>query len=114
MGVSLLYVIGSRSGAVNRMGSENEVEQSRIRPRTVTDGAELDRLRTAITRKCLSQKTALSLVHRLTMSAEKQWRWLSGLRYLADVIADVKFIDGVEEKETGGRAAAFRRAIPQI
>ena len=44
MGVSLLYVIGSRSGAVNRMGSENEVEQSLVRPRTVTDGAELARI----------------------------------------------------------------------
>ena len=46
MGVSLLYVIGSRSGAVNRMGSENEVEQSLERSRTVTDGAELGRMRT--------------------------------------------------------------------
>lgn len=39
MGISLLFVIGSRSGAVNRTGSENEAEQSFLRPRTMTDTA---------------------------------------------------------------------------
>ena len=72
------------------------------------------RLRTAKTRNCLSEKTALSLVHQLAMSAEKRWRRLRGFRHLADVIADVRFTDGVEEKETGRRAAGFRTAIHQI
>ena len=72
------------------------------------------RLRTAKTRNCLSEKTALSLVHQLAMIAEKRWRRLRGFRHLADVIADVRFTDGVKEKETGGRAAGFRKAIHQI
>ncbi len=38
------------------------------------------RLRTAKTRNCLSEKSALSLVHQLAMSAEKRWRPLRGLR----------------------------------
>ena len=63
------------------------------------------RLRTAKTRNCLSEKTALSLVHQLAMSAQKRWRRLRGFRQLACVLADVKFIDGVDEKETGGKAA---------
>ena len=72
------------------------------------------RLRTAKTRNCLSEKTALSLVHQLAMSAQKRWRRLRGFRHLADVIADVRFINGVEEKETGGRAAGFRTTIHKI
>ena len=72
------------------------------------------RLRTAKTRDCLSEKTALSLVHQLAMSAEKRWGRLRGLRHPADVIADVRFTDGVEEKKTGGRAAGFRVAIHNI
>ena len=72
------------------------------------------RLRTVKTRNCLSEKTALSLVHQLAMSAEKRWRRLRGFRYLADVITDVRFIDGVNEKETGRKAAEFRSAIHQI
>ena len=63
------------------------------------------RLRTAKTRNCLSEKTALSLVHQLAMSAQKGWRRLRGFRHLADVITDVRFIDGVDVKETGGKAA---------
>ena len=72
------------------------------------------RLRTAKTRNCLSEKTALCLVHQLAMSAEKRWRRLRGFRHLAEVIADVRFTDGVEEKETGRRAAGFATAIHQI
>jgi len=72
------------------------------------------RLRTAKTRNCLSEKTALSLVHQLAMSAEKRWGRLSGLRHLADVITDVRFIDGVKEKETGREAAELRTAIHNI
>ena len=63
------------------------------------------RLRTVKTRNCLSEKTALSLVHQLAMSAQKRWRRLRGFRQLADVLADVRFIDGVDERETGRKAA---------
>ena len=63
------------------------------------------RLRTVKTRNCLSEKTALSLVHQLAMSARKRWRRLRGFRHLAGVLADVKFIDGVDERETGRKAA---------
>ena len=57
---------------------------------------------------------ALSLVHQLAMSVQKRWRRLRGFRHLADVIADVRFTDGVEEKKTGRRAAGFETAIHQI
>ena len=63
------------------------------------------RLRTAKTRNCLSEKTALSLVHQLAMSAQKRWRRLRGFRQLACVLADMKFIDGIDERETGRKAA---------
>ena len=63
------------------------------------------RLRTVKTRNCLSVKTALSLVHQLAMSAQKRWRRLRGFRQMASVVADVKFIDGVDERETGRKAA---------
>ncbi len=72
------------------------------------------RLRTAKTRNCLSEKSALSLVHQLAMSAEKRWGRLRGLRHLADVITDVRFINGVNEKETGREAAELRTAIHNI
>ena len=72
------------------------------------------RLRTAKTRNCLSEKTALSLVHQLAMSAQKWWRRLRGFRHLADVIADERFLDGVNKEETGRRAAEFRTARHNI
>ncbi len=72
------------------------------------------RLRTAKTRNCLSEKTALSLIHQLAMSAEKRWGRLGGLGHLADVITDVRFINGVNEKETGREAAELKTAIHNI
>lgn len=55
------------------------------------------RLRTAKTRGCLSRDTALNMAFQLTRCAEKNWRRLRGYKHLADVIRDVKFIDGVKE-----------------
>ncbi len=55
-------------------------------------------LRTAKTRNCLSEKTALSLVHQFAMSAENRWHRLRSFRHLADV----RFIDGIDEKNTAG------------
>jgi len=56
------------------------------------------RLRTAKTRGCVSRSTILSMVFKLGLSAEKGWRKLRGFRQLADVINNVKFIDGIDEK----------------
>ena len=64
------------------------------------------RLRTVKTRNCLSAKSGLSMVHQLAMSAQKRWRKLRGFRQLADVIAGVKFIDGVDERKIISRKAA--------
>ena len=63
------------------------------------------RLRTVKTRNCLSAKSGLSMVHQLAMSAQKRWRKLRGFRQLADVIAGVKFIDGVDERKISRKAA---------
>ena len=63
------------------------------------------RLRTRKTRNCVSAKSGLSLIHQLAMSAQKRWRRLRGFRQLADVIAGVKFIDGVDEREISRKAA---------
>lgn len=63
------------------------------------------RLRTVKTRNCLSVTTALSLVHQLAMSAQKRWRRLRGFGQLADLVAKVKFVDGIDERENRRKAA---------
>lgn len=40
------------------------------------------------------------------MSSQMRWRVLRGFRQLADVIAGVKFIDGVDEREISRKTAA--------
>ena len=52
------------------------------------------RLRTAKTRNAVSRASILSMVFKLTQSAEKRWRKLRGFKLLADVIDGVEFIDG--------------------
>ena len=64
------------------------------------------RLRTAKTRNCYSVESGLALMHQLAMSAQKRWRKLRGFKQLADVIAGVKFIDGIDEREISRKAAA--------
>ena len=63
------------------------------------------RLRTRKTRNCLSARTGLSLMHQLAISAQKRWRRLRGFRQLADVVAGVKFVDGVDERNISRKAA---------
>jgi len=63
------------------------------------------RLRSAKTKNCVSARTGLSLVHQLAMSAQKRWRKLRGFRQLADVVAGVTFIDGVDERTISRKAA---------
>lgn len=58
------------------------------------------RLRTDKTRGCLSRETALMMVFKLCVGAQKRWRRLNGSSYMADVIKGVRFVDGIrEEKE---------------
>ncbi len=65
------------------------------------------RLRTARTRGCVSRQSILSLVYQLGMSAQKRWRRLRGFKHLAEVVAGVKFIDGVRaDTEQNSRVAA--------
>lgn len=63
------------------------------------------RLRSQKTKNCVSAKSGLALVHQLAMSAQQRWRKLRGFRQLADVVAGVKFIDGVDEREISRKAA---------
>ena len=64
------------------------------------------RLRMNKTRNCYSVDSGLALMHQLAMSAQKRWRKLRGFRQLADVIAGVKFIDGIDEREISRKVAA--------
>jgi len=57
------------------------------------------RLRTAKTRNCLSRQTLLTMVFKLALSAETRWRRLRGYRRLAEVVEDVRFINGIWEDE---------------
>lgn len=63
------------------------------------------RLRTRKTKNCVSAWSGLSLMHQLAMSAQKRWRRLRGFRQLADVVAGVKFIDGIDERKVSTKAA---------
>ena len=56
------------------------------------------RLRTARTRGCVSRTTLLTMVYKLGLCAEQNWRRMRGFHHLADVIENVKFIDGVKEE----------------
>ena len=56
------------------------------------------RLRTARTRGCVSRTSLLTMVFKLGLCAEQNWRRMRGFHHLADVIENVKFIDGVEEE----------------
>ncbi len=62
-------------------------------------------LRTVKTRNCLSANSGLSLVHQLAMSSQKRWRRLRGFGQLADVVTGVRFIDGMDERKIGRKAA---------
>lgn len=53
------------------------------------------RLRTAKTRGCLSRETMLTMVFRLSLSAQKRWRRLRGFKHLAEVVRGVQFHNGI-------------------
>jgi len=52
------------------------------------------RLRTHKTRGCLSRSTAMTMVFKLVLSAQKRWRRLNASDNLKDVILGVEFRDG--------------------
>ena len=56
------------------------------------------RLRTDKTKGCGSRTACLTMVFKLTQSAEKHWRALNGSALISDVIAGVQFVDGVKEE----------------
>lgn len=64
------------------------------------------RLRTAKTRGCVSRDSILSMVFRLSQSAEKKWRKLRGFKLLADVVQGINFKDGVRVANNADKEAA--------
>lgn len=55
------------------------------------------RLRTTKTRGCVSRAGLLAMVFKLVKTAEQNWRTLKGHALLAQVVAGVKFKDGLQE-----------------
>lgn len=70
------------------------------------------RHRTDRTKGCVSRSTLLGLVYRLGMCAEKRWRRLRGFKRLGELVAGVKFVDGmraqsrIKQNRSAQRAAA--------
>jgi len=54
------------------------------------------RLRSAKTKGCGSRIACLTMVFKLTQSAEKNWRSLNGSNLLPEVIQGVRFVDGLK------------------
>ncbi|MEO8751067.1 MAG: transposase, partial [Casimicrobiaceae bacterium] len=57
------------------------------------------RHRTERTKGCLTREGMLSMIYKLGLSAEKNWRLLRGFKWLAKVIGGVKFRDGIEVQQ---------------
>jgi hypothetical protein len=64
------------------------------------------RHRTIRSKGCLSNKTALAMVYKLTDAAQKSWRRLDDPNQLPKLIQGVKFTDGVEVISPQTQAAA--------
>jgi transposase-like protein len=60
------------------------------------------RHRTYKAKGCFSRTTILTMVFKLCESAQKRWNRLRGFNYLADVICDVKFTNGIRQIEENG------------
>lgn len=56
------------------------------------------KLRTYKTRGCLSRDTGLAMAFKLCQSAQNRWRKLNRSDMMAEVIAGVKFVDGVRQE----------------
>ena len=55
------------------------------------------RLRTGKTEGCGTRRATLMMAFKLAQSAGKGWRKLNGSELLADVIQNVRFVDGITE-----------------
>jgi transposase-like protein len=64
------------------------------------------RHRTARSKGCLSNKTALAMIFKLAEAAQKSWRSLNGRNQLPKLIFGVKFADGIEVVRSQAQAAA--------
>ena len=64
------------------------------------------RRRTARTKGCLSHATALAMVFKLAVTAQKTWRRLTGANQLPKLIQGIQFRDGVEVTDVKKLAAA--------
>jgi putative transposase len=56
------------------------------------------RLRTAKTRGMLTRDTMMTMVFKLSMSAQKRWRRLNRPERLGDLIQGIKFVDGIKQE----------------
>ena len=57
------------------------------------------RLRTVKTRGMLTRDTMLTMVFKLSMSAQKRWRRLNRPERLGELIQGIKFVDGIKQEE---------------
>lgn len=64
------------------------------------------RLRTHKMKNCGNRITTLTMAFKLMETAQKTWHRLRGHKHLADVITDVKFIDGIKQTEDQKQDAA--------
>ena len=53
----------------------------------------------------LTERLLRHLIQQLAMSAQKRWRRLRGFGQFADLVAKVKFVDGIDEREITRNAA---------
>jgi len=58
---------------------------------------------------CVSRDSMLSMVFKLGLSAQQNWRRLRGFEFLAKVIAGVKFRDGLEQPSSEVKAVPRKR-----
>jgi transposase-like protein len=57
------------------------------------------RLRTIKTRGMLTRDTMLTMVFKLSLSAQKRWRRLNRPERLGELIQGIKFVDGIKQEE---------------
>ncbi len=57
------------------------------------------RHRTKKVKNCFSRTTILTMVFKLTESAQKRWNRLRGFEHLGELVKGVKFVDGIKQTE---------------
>lgn len=57
------------------------------------------RLRTAKMRGCLSRETGFTMIFKLTMCTQRNWRRVNGSKWLPDVIEGIRFEDGIRTEK---------------